>query len=96
MGQRLGPEHLELYKKIDQILWNDGCPLGCTGTPEDRDEYFHYLPRVFRMAREGASCGDIADYLRTIAQRTQGHPFDAPRCAALASSIVQERNMRGF
>jgi len=91
MGRRLHPEHLELYKRIDELLWNGGSPLGSAGTPEDRDEYFHYLPRVFRMTVEGSSCSTIADYLRSIAQRQEGSSFDAQRCTEIASCILREK-----
>ena len=94
MARRMLPEHMELYKKIDELLWNNGSPLGCTGTQEDRDEYYHYLPQVFRMTVEGSSCSAIADYLQSIARKHQGASFDALQCARIATCIIQEKKVR--
>ena len=94
MGRRLLPEHVALYKKIDEILWNDGKFLGTAVSPEGREEYFACLPQVFRMTVEGSSCSAIADYLQSIAKRHQGASFDALQCTTLAAHIVEQKKGR--
>lgn len=96
MGTRLTPEHLALYKKIDELLWNNGSPLGSSGSPEDRNEYYSYLPRVFRMTVDGSSCSAIAEYLQTIARKHPGASCNALQCFEIATSIVQERTVRSL
>jgi hypothetical protein len=52
MGKKLPPEQLELYQKLDEILWADWDPIGISDVSEARDEYYSYLPRVFHLALE--------------------------------------------
>ena len=49
MGKQLPPEELELYSRLDEILWKDWDPIGVYGIQEARDEYYRYLPDVFHM-----------------------------------------------
>ena len=50
MGQKLPAKQLELYKRIDEVLWQDWDPIGVSDCEGARDEYHSYLPKVFRMA----------------------------------------------
>ena len=44
MGKRFPPHQLGLYKRIDEILWEDWDPIGVNDVEEARDEYQSYLP----------------------------------------------------
>lgn len=53
MGHKLPPDQMALYRRIDEILRNDWDPIGVSGIPEARDEYYDYLPIVFRLVLGG-------------------------------------------
>jgi hypothetical protein len=72
MGKPLPPDQLEVYKRIDDILWRDWDPIGVTGIEQARDEYYAYLPEVFRMLLEGATSSEIAAYLQQVTTQSMG------------------------
>jgi hypothetical protein len=72
MGKKLPPEQLELYNRLDEILWKDWDPIGVYGIEEARDEYYRYLPDVFHMVLQGAPSSKIAEYLHGIANERMG------------------------
>ena len=96
MGSRLRPEHLALYKRIDEILWNCWEPCGTSADPEARDGYYDCLPQVFRMVVAGSSSSTIADYLQKIGQKRTGLAGNAVKYTEIADTIVHERNALGF
>jgi hypothetical protein len=73
MGQKLPPDQLELYQRIDEILGKDWDPIGVSeidGWPHD--EYRMYLPQVFQLALKSASAATIADYLNEVTTKRMG------------------------
>ena len=72
MGQKLPPEQLALYNRLDEILWNDWDPIGVSGIEEARDEYYGYLPGLFQMVLEDAPSSRIAAYLHRVASEEMG------------------------
>lgn len=72
MGTKLPPKQLDLYQGIDEILWLDWDPIGISGTPEARDEYYSYLPHVFKLAMEDSSPLKIAEYLDWVVRESMG------------------------
>jgi hypothetical protein len=63
MGQKLAPEQIELYRRVDEVLHYVWDPIGVAGTPEARDEYDAYLPYVFSLLHRDASSEEITGYL---------------------------------
>ena len=43
----------ELYKRIDGIIWHDWDPIGVNECEEARDEYYSYLPSLYKKLIEG-------------------------------------------
>ncbi len=72
MGKKLPPDQLELYKRIDEILFYKWDPIGVSGLDWSRDEYHNYLPRVFSMALEYEAPEKIAEYLTAISTEHMG------------------------
>lgn len=72
MGQKLPPQQMELYKRIDEILFYKWDPIGISDGAWARDEYQSYLPRVFKLTLENNSPEPIADYLTVIATENMG------------------------
>ena len=88
MGHKLKPLEIELYKKIDNILYNEWDPIGISGfAPED--EYHSYLPLVFKLAIENASSQSIADYLTTVRTQTMGLSPDDKHDLKISKIILQ-------
>jgi hypothetical protein len=56
MGKTLPPDQLALYKRIDEILWEDWDPIGVVAFGDAaRDEYQSYLPSIFAWRSNGAT-----------------------------------------
>jgi len=72
MGKKLPTDQLQLYKGIDDILWEDWDPIGVSGLNGPRDEYYAYLPQVFKLALEGAAPAKIAEYLHKVVAERMG------------------------
>jgi hypothetical protein len=72
MGTKLPAPDEELYRAVDEVLHYIWDPIGVAGVPQARDEYYSYLPQVFRRIKEGAAAIEIADYLSRIATEHMG------------------------
>jgi len=73
MGHKLADDELELYRRVDEVLFYVWDPVGVANSPAARDEYYGYLPMVFSMLQdEGANASIIAAYLDTIASERMG------------------------
>lgn len=66
MGDKLGPKDLELYRAVDEVLHYVWDPIGVSGHPQARDEYYGYLPKVFGLVRDGAHPEEVAAHLGSI------------------------------
>jgi hypothetical protein len=44
--QSVLPQEIKIYKRIDEILWEEWDPIGVNGYPEARDEYYCYLHEI--------------------------------------------------
>ena len=96
MGQKLPPKQLLLYKKINDLLLRDWDPCCVYGVPEARDEYFSYLPHVFKLATEGANPEKIANYLLSVEKEQMGCKGDKKLCMRIANIIVNEKEALGL
>jgi hypothetical protein len=66
MGQKLPENENELYRRVDEVLHYIWDPIGVSGVPGARDEYYSYLPHVFSLLKRGADDEEIATYLGKI------------------------------
>jgi hypothetical protein len=62
----------KLYHRIDEVLHYMWDPVGASGTPEARDEYYSYLPQVFTLLKNGATEVEIEKHLTTIENESIG------------------------
>lgn len=90
MGRKLPPSQMELYKRIDEILWKHWDPIGVSEIPEARDEYHSYLPVVFRLAMEGNEA-TIAEYLYSVETVNMGLGGNSQKCRAIANLVLKEK-----
>jgi len=72
MGQKLPPDQMELYRRVDEVLHYLWDPIGVARAPEARDEYHRYLPHVFAMVQRDAPPEEITSYLLKIATDGMG------------------------
>ena len=81
------PEQIKLYKNIDEILWNEWDPIGVNEVVEARDEYYAYLPEVFRLKNENADKEAIAQYLFKVETERMGMSGNIENCRRVADII---------
>jgi len=77
-----------LYKQIDEILWNDWDPIGINDCEEARDEYYGYLPHVWRFKIMNADAETIAEYLIKVETDRMGLFGNIENCRNVANKIV--------
>ncbi|MEP4548151.1 MAG: hypothetical protein ABJ000_18360 [Saccharospirillum sp.] len=96
MGKKLPPEQLELYKRIDEILFYKWDPIGISDGGWARDEYQSYLPRVFRMALEYRSPDKIAKYMTIVATQSMGLSEAKGHDLTIAKLILEVKESIGI
>ena len=72
MGSRLEKRELELYKRIDEILHYVWDPIGVCEIPSARDEYYSYLPKVFKLVLNNSKNHEISAYLGKVESDSMG------------------------
>ena len=72
MGRKLSDTELELYRRVDEVLYYVWDPIGVATSPAARDEYQRYLTTVFTMLQEGMDASPIAAYLEGVATDRMG------------------------
>jgi len=95
MGQKLPPDQLTLYKTIDQLLLTEWDPCSANGIPEGRDEYYGYLPQIFKLAMNDASLKEIARHLLSIEKDRMGCRGNKKLCLSVAQKIVDKKTELG-
>jgi hypothetical protein len=94
MGRKLSRNQLDLYKRLDELLFYQWDPIGIS-TDEDwpTDEYQAYLPRVFSMLLEFDDPKPIADYLSEVSTKSMGLSLQSEadlRIAKLALKLKEQ------
>lgn len=72
MGKKLGLRDEELYRRVDEVLHYIWDPIGVSGVPQARDEYYFYLPDVFKLVKDEAPAEIIAQHLTEIVVNRMG------------------------
>ena len=95
MRQKLSPDQMALYRRVDEILTYVWDPIGVREEPQARDEYQSYLPQVFKRVAEATSPEMVAEYLLIIVVESMGFtPNDEAREDALriARLLIKHRD----
>ena len=95
MGQKLPPDQMTLYRRVDEVLTYVWDPIGVREVPQARDEYRSYLPQVFQRVLDAVEAAPIAEYLLAIEAESMGFtPNDASRNEALriARLLIEHRD----
>ena len=72
MDRRMTPADKELYQRVDEVLHYVWDPIGVSGAPSARDEYFSYFPHVFSLLKTNKNAEDIASYLFDVSTQKMG------------------------
>jgi len=90
MGQKL--KDIELYKRVDEIIWNDWDPIGVNKYEEARSEYYSYLPSLYIKLIEGHDAKAIKKYLDHIETVNMGLSGNPQRNIQIAEKLIEVRN----
>jgi len=86
-------EQKEIYKSVDEILWNEWDPIGVNDVAP-RDEYQSYVPEIFSMLIQNRTDKEIADRLYNIETETIGVLGSREHCLIIAKKLVVEKNKK--
>lgn len=96
MGQKLPQEHIDFYRAIDDLLWNEWDPIGISTMDWPRDEYHAYLPRVFSLAMGTNEPQVIADYLEWAAVERMALDPDMGHAMEIAGKVLAKKQEYGL
>ena len=96
MGTKLPPLQLKLYQGIDEILFNDWDPIGIKRLSGPRDEYYSYIPQVFKLAMEDTDPSRVAKYLTEVAHDSMGLSPSLQKDIAVSEKIMQLKKSLGL
>ena len=80
----------QLYKKVDEILWNDWDPIGINDSAP-RDEYQGYVPGIYKMLIDNKTEVEIAKRLNDIAINSMGLNGDLEHCKTVAKKLIDNK-----
>ena len=92
MGQKLPPAEAALYRSVSDALLHDWDPCWVSEYPEAHDEYYDYLPHVYRLVSEGAGAETIGDHLWQIEVYRMGMTTARRRLDPVAERLAALRS----
>ena len=95
MGQRLLPDQMQLYRRVDEVLHYLWDPIGVREVSEARDEYHGYLPMVFKLTLEAKDPESISDYLLRIEYERMGFDITSEakaKATDIANILIRHRD----
>ncbi|PNW24848.1 hypothetical protein [Formosa algae] len=78
---------LIIYKKLDDILWNDWDPIGINNSAS-RDEYSGYVTGIFKLKKENADRMKIGKRLLELETNSMGMRGNLNNCLIVADKIL--------
>jgi hypothetical protein len=92
MGKSLSPVEKRIYRLCDEALYWLWDPIGVSGAPQARDEYYGYLPKVFQLVMSDKR-QELVDYLRYVSEDRMGVPeTDAKHREKVADYLIDGRD----
>jgi hypothetical protein len=92
MKSELNHQEKELYRRTDEILHYLWDPIGVSDTPQARDEYHGYLPRVFSHLLHNSSKSLIVEYLMEIESNSMGMGSNKKRNEQIADMLLEAKD----
>lgn len=96
MGSNLPSYQLEIYKRIDEILFYKWDPIGVSDSAWARDEYRSYLPRTLSLVLECDSPEKIAGYLTMVTTESMGLTANRERDFEIANLLLEIKKSNDF
>jgi hypothetical protein len=81
-----------LYKRIDEIVWHEWDPIGVNDSEVSRDEYYSYLPSLYKKLIEDADVKGITNYLNHIETVNIGLSGNPQKNISIAEMLINARN----
>lgn len=91
MGRPLSPSEAALYRAVSDVLLHDWDPCSVSDVPEAQDEYYGYLPQVYRLVKEKASPEVIGDHLHQIETVRMGSTIERYKLNPIAEQLAALR-----
>jgi hypothetical protein len=86
---RSNGKYLELYQKVDEILWNDWDPIGVNDVGP-RDEYQGYTPTIFNLIKKDTDKETIAQKLLEFEIQNIGLIGNIEHCRQVADKLISQ------
>lgn len=86
----MNKEQKELYKAVDEILWNDWDSIGVNDIAP-RDEYQSYVLEIFSILIQNKTENEISDRLYKIETETIGVLGSREHCLSIAKKLINEK-----
>jgi hypothetical protein len=96
MEKKLPPDQMELYKRIDEVLFYKWDPIVISDVGWARDEYQSYLPKVFSYAMKSNSPSEIATYLGIVSTESMGLSSSLEHDMKIAKMILEIKKSLGL
>lgn len=85
MVEKMSETEMEIYKKIDEILYLDWNPIDDGELP--RNEYASYTSKIFNLKKLGSNIETIAQALCELERYITGLPGEIKTCREIAKKI---------
>jgi len=89
-------EENNLYSKVDEVIHYIWDPIGISFEPEARNEYYSYLPEIYRLVKSNAPIEIIAKHLNKIQIENIGLPSNLEKCTEIANILLSWADYLGF
>lgn len=91
-SEKFSIQEKALYQRVDEVLHYIWDPIGVSGVPEARDEYYSYLPTVFQLLMHGDRAEAIAEYLSSVSRESMGLGGNRSRDFDVAETLINWRD----
>jgi hypothetical protein len=81
---------------IDALLLKEWDPIGASGIEEAKNEYYAYLPYVFKMVMANVAIAEIAQYLDIVVTKRMGLHSDLQHSTNIAEKALSLKNQVGL
>lgn len=81
------PEHINIYKAINEILWNDWNPIGINDSAP-RNEYYGFIPELFELKINYSDWDNIIQKLFEFETKRMGLCGDIDHCRKIVYKII--------
>jgi hypothetical protein len=95
MDKKLFGNFLQFYKAVDRILWGVWDPIGVNGCSEARDEYYTYLPQVYKLSLENNK-KKLLKYLLWVEKDRMGLRGNEKNCKKTVCLIMETKKKVGL